>query len=127
MPRNEKLRADDVAAALLKARGLVSLAARQLGVTPKTVRRYIEQYATVREAREQAREELCDLAEGRLFNAITEGRSWAIKYFLSTQAHDRGYNLQAITAGLLKGMLQQQVTGLEEFLSATDYGDGGRN
>lgn len=91
MARPERFTTEEVAAALRKARGFVSVAARHLGCQEATVRRYIENYATVKLAQREAREEMKDIAEGKLFANISKGDNTAIIFFLKTQAKDRGY------------------------------------
>lgn len=87
----ERYTTDEVCDALMKAKGLVSVAARQLGCDAKTVRRYIERHPTVAQAKVEARESILDMAEGRLFQAIDKGEPWAISSILRTLGKERGY------------------------------------
>jgi hypothetical protein len=77
--------------AIRKNRGLVTVAARSLGVSRKTVHVRVAQSETLKEALAEAREFTADVAESKLFDCIESGEGWAIKYFLSTQAKARGY------------------------------------
>lgn len=77
--------------ALTEARGLISFAARKLGCHSNTVRNYIARHPTVAAAVYEAREAMKDVAEAKLVQSIHEGEAWAVKYYLSTQAKDRGY------------------------------------
>jgi hypothetical protein len=88
---HQQFKAEEVAAALLAAKGLVSVAARTLGCTPHTVRNYIARYASVAAAQREARESILDLTEARLFQAIDKGEPWAITSTLRTIGKDRGY------------------------------------
>jgi len=78
-----------------KARGKVSLVARDLGVAVRTVYYYAERYATVQNALDVAREHweegFLDTAELKLRDAVYDGQAWAIKYTLSTKGKERGY------------------------------------
>lgn len=88
---NEKYTAQQVADALLAAKGLVTVAARTLHCDPKTVDNYAKRYVMVREAKQQAREGILDMTEARLFQAIDKGEPWAIAMMLRTLGKDRGY------------------------------------
>lgn len=83
--------AADYAKAVTEAQGLISVAARRLGVTRSSVYSAINKHASVREAVEDARERTTDLAEGKLFSKISEGDMTAIIFYLKTQAKGRGY------------------------------------
>ena len=83
--------AEEVANAIRDANGMVSAAARKLGVTRKTVYNYINKYVTVKEALADARESLLDMTEAELFKAIKAGNVTAIMFTLKTIGKDRGY------------------------------------
>lgn len=83
--------AKQYAEAIRNARGFVSVAARQLGVTRKAVYNAINKYDSVREAVTDARENMTDLAEGKLVEQINEGNTTAIIFYLKTQGKQRGY------------------------------------
>lgn len=89
--RKPKFTARQVAQALEAQFGNISGAARQLGCDRVTVYKYIERYPTCREALQRGREQLKDLAEAKLVQAIAHGDPWAIQFYLRTQARDRGY------------------------------------
>lgn len=92
IPTNtERYTAEQMVDALLKAKGLVSVAAKMLGCTPRTVHAYINRYATVAQAKTEAREGILDMAEARLFQAIDKGEPWAISSILRTLGKERGY------------------------------------
>lgn len=90
---SEKFTADQMIAALKKARGMKTIAARALGCDYKTVVRYIEKYATVKQAFEEAQEEMADQVELTLFNQAMGVRgedgeykqypSWQLLMFLA--------------------------------------------
>ena len=82
---------EQVAAAIHEARGTQSVAARRLGCSRETLRRYANQFATVRTAVEDARDSLLDFAEDELIKLIGEGNITAIIFYLKTQGKKRGY------------------------------------
>ena len=77
--------------AVVSSHGLLSAAARNLGVEPAVLRRRIEKSARVAAAVADARELSVDVAELMLLQACKQGESWAIRFFLQTQGRDRGY------------------------------------
>ena len=90
-PRPERYTAAEMAAAVYEAKGLCSIAAKRLGCDPATVRNYAAKYPTVREAINQAREDLKDFAESKLLRRMDDDDLTAIIFFLKCQAKDRGY------------------------------------
>jgi len=91
MSRPNGHKAAEVAAAIRKNNGMLAAAARELGVSRQTVYNYIEKYVTVREARDEARDSLLDMTEGKLFAAIQGGNVTAIMFALKTIGKERGY------------------------------------
>jgi hypothetical protein len=80
-----------VADAIRSTRGLVSLAARQLGCDRSTVENYCDRYPTVRQALHDAREQRLDIAEAMLHSAVDRGELPAIMFYLKTVGKGRGY------------------------------------
>ena len=91
MAGKPKFTAEQVVEALDLSRGLVFLAAQALGCHPQTVRNYARRYARVREALEENRGRLVDLAEQKLAEAVEAGKHWAVVLTLKTLGKDRGY------------------------------------
>lgn len=91
MSRREEYTAQQMADAIKSSRGLKSHAAQRLGCNRATVDRYIREYATVKQAHEEARQATTDLAEASLYRAIQNGEGWATCFYLKTQGKDRGY------------------------------------
>lgn len=106
-----KYTAQEVARAIYEAKGFLTIAAKRLGCSYQTVLNYIERYATCREARDAVREEMKDLAEGKLFEQIQQGNLGAIKYYLSNQAKDRGYVERHEVVGKDQGPIEVVVKG----------------
>jgi hypothetical protein len=82
---------EEYALAIREARGLVSHAARRLGVTDEAMRQRLKRTPTLRQVRDEAREAMTDLAESSLYEQVIRGEGWAVCFYLKTQAKDRGY------------------------------------
>jgi hypothetical protein len=87
----EKFTTDKIISALKATNGLVYLAARQVGCTPKTIYTRAKSSAAVRQAIEDSRGELIDLSELKLRAAVLNGEPWAVALVLKTLGKDRGY------------------------------------
>jgi hypothetical protein len=85
------LKPAQIAAALRKSHGLVSVAARMLGCAVQTVYTHISKHEIVAQAMREASDEILDLAEGKLFQAINDGNLQAITFILKTKGRTRGY------------------------------------
>ena len=88
---NQRYTPEEVTDALNRSKGMVTVAARLLGCVPNTVQAYIDRYDEVREARNQEREAMTDVAELALYKAIQGGEAWAVCFYLKTQGKSRGY------------------------------------
>ena len=91
MARTHRYTAHQVIDALKTSKGMVFVAAKQLGCDPDTVQAYCRRYPTVEAAKQFARGELLDEAELRLWRAIQRDESWAIAFCLRTLGRHRGY------------------------------------
>lgn len=81
----------EIVSAIQASQGLVSVAARRLGVSRRTLYNRINKSRVIREALADARELTSDVAEAKLFQAIRNGEAWAIKFYLQTVGKQRGY------------------------------------
>ena len=77
--------------AIQRANGLISVAARSLGVTRRAVYKARDRHEKIRQAIEDARETTLDFAEGKLIEQIKSGNTTALIFFLKTQGKQRGY------------------------------------
>ena len=82
---------EEVIGALKQYHGMVAIAARKLRCSRQTIYTMIQNHPTVREALDEAREHMKDVAETSLFQHIIMGDAWAVCYYLKTQGRDRGY------------------------------------
>ena len=97
----EKYTAKELTKALQKTHGNIAAAAREVGCSRNTLKRYIEKYPTIAEVFEEERETLIDFAENQLFQQVKEGNITAIIFTLKTIGKHRGY------------VERQEVTGAE--------------
>jgi len=88
---HQKVTDSEIITALGKSRGMVSVAARQLGISRRAIYYRMEQNEEIAQAKEDARELTKDLAELSLIQALEAGEAWAVCFFLKTQAQSRGY------------------------------------
>lgn len=71
--------------------GLLFPTAKALGCAYNTVKNYIKRYPEVQEAIDEINENVKDMAEGHLYNAIKAGDMKVIMFYLDRKAGDRGY------------------------------------
>lgn len=93
--RPKRFTAQEMADALRAVAGIQAAAARALHCDVSTVKRYVREYPTVKEALEEARDGIVDLAESQLLIKLREGHWPAIKFVLQTIGRDRGWNPDA--------------------------------
>ena len=77
--------------ALIKADGIVSQAARNLGITRNALNQRIMKYPALKAACAEAREYLIDKGESALVTAVENNEAWAISLLLKTLGKNRGY------------------------------------
>ena len=84
----------EIERALREAKGMVYLAARQLGCHPDTIKARLKTSPQLRAVLESEDELVTDTAELKLYQAIITGEPWAIQYRLSRKGKARGYGEQ---------------------------------
>lgn len=107
--------------ALSETFGLVTLAARRLGIHPSTIYNRAKKTKKIQEAIDIARDNLVDNAELRLREAINRGDAWAVAFTLRTIGKKRGYTERhEVTGAEGEAIKTQNVTAvspeLVEFL-----------
>ena len=76
---------------LRRARGIVSVAAKNLGISDTALHRRIQRNKSLQAVKWEAREGILDMAEAKLFKAVSDEDWRAVKYILSTLGKHRGY------------------------------------
>jgi hypothetical protein len=71
--------------------GIIKTIAQKVGCDWHTAKKYITRFATIAHAYAAEKESVKDDVENSLIVKAKEGDVGAIKYYLSTQAKDRGY------------------------------------
>mgnify|MGYP000197292413 CR=1 FL=1 len=77
--------------AITASGGMVHHAAKSLGVSPQAIYKRAKKNPEITEAITNTRELITDMAETKLIQAIRDGKSWAIMFYLKCMAKDRGY------------------------------------
>lgn len=88
-----ELTPEQVNDAIIECRGVLSEAAQKLGVRRLWLRNFIMDRKSCAAIYKEAREELGDVAESRLYDLIDAGHFPAITFYLSTVHKSRGYGL----------------------------------
>lgn len=88
MPR---LRKTDIIAALRANKGMIASAARALRCSYQALYKRLKTDPQLQQVREEAREEILDLAESKLIEKIESGNLVAIMFVLKTLGRSRGY------------------------------------
>lgn len=112
-----KFKPVDIVHALNETRGMIYLAADRLGCEADTIYSYAKRYASVKEAITRHRGKTTDIAELKLYQAITDGESWAIQFYLRTQGRERGY-VEKVDVSIL---VQQAVAKVAKELDMTPH------
>ncbi len=90
MPRKQRYTADQVVQAIRGTKGFLTLAAKRLGCTLRTLENYANRYESVKEAVRENKETMLDIAEGKLFEQIQDSNMTAIIFFLKNKGKGRG-------------------------------------
>jgi len=83
--------AEQMIDALTRAEGFVSVAAKMLGCSVKTIERYIAEYPTVAAARHESKFKRDDFVEAQIMKRIKAGSDTMIIFYAKTQMKGRGY------------------------------------
>lgn len=101
-----KVQKQNVLETLAKTKGLVSPAARILGVSRGTLYNYIQADPEIKQAVYDSRETLIDMAEAKLAELVANGETTAIIFTLKTIGKHRGYIEKTETDHFIKEMPQ---------------------
>jgi len=91
MLMNQIYKEEDILKALKASRGIVSAAARRMGMTRRQLTRRVKSSEKLKEARDDARAEFCDLAESKLVENVEAGNVPSVLFALKCLGKDRGY------------------------------------
>jgi hypothetical protein len=92
MAKTDQYTAQQMIDALIEAKGMVTIAARKVPCTYRTMKRYIDKYPSVAQAQKEQREQMGDAVELALYDEAVNKRNTAALIFLAkTQFKDRGY------------------------------------
>jgi hypothetical protein len=86
-----KVTASEAAEAITESKGFITQAAKRLGISRQQLHNLINKHPTVKEALIDAREEMKDFTESKLYQAISDGNPTMIIFYAKTQMKDRGY------------------------------------
>lgn len=78
-------------AAIVASHGVLAWAARRLGCSRSAVYAAVGRNPELKAALEEQRDELLDLAESKLIQAVNDGDMRAVFFLLRTLGKDRGY------------------------------------
>lgn len=95
--------------AIIEANGLVTQAAKRLGVSHTAVLGMAERHPEVAEALRTAREKMLDVAESKLYQNIEANDNTAIIFYLKTQGKRRGYIERTETVTIDIARLQEMT------------------
>lgn len=90
-PKHKGLTEKTIAEALQASAGMLTMAARKLGVGHSALCYRLDKSPALQAARIEAKESILDLAEIKLFENIKKGDNQAIMFLLRTKGKHRGY------------------------------------
>lgn len=105
------------------SRGLISEIARRAELPRARVIDALKAFRDLQEAWSDEREQVLDLAEQKLFQAVEEGHKWAITLMLTTAGRTRGYAPAGAPETLVYELRMPGVPGLPEAENASDSGE----
>ncbi len=88
----KKYTIDQVAEALRKGDGILSVAAQMLGCHRNTIYNYLEDHTELKDVLEESRETIVDEAEKVLLKKVKEEDIRCVMFVLRTLGRHRGYN-----------------------------------
>lgn len=101
-----KVTAAQAAQAITEKKGFITQAAKRLGISRRQLHRLINKHPTVKEALTDAREEMKDFTEGKMYQKIADGDTTMIIFYAKTQMKDRGYVERQEVTGAGGGAVQ---------------------
>lgn len=112
-----------IAKALAATAGNMAAAAKKLGLNRSSVKRRVDASTDLQLVCSEAKETTTDIAESALVISIRKREPWAVRFWLRTQAKERGYTYREELSGPGGTPVPVQATaprGLIEALSKID-------
>lgn len=113
-----KVTTAQAAEALRDKKGFITQAAKQLGITRQQLHNLINAHPTVKAALIDAREEMKDFAEGKMYQGIADGNTALLIFYAKTQMKDRGYVERQEITGPDAGPIEVKDSPIEKLVSA---------
>jgi ParB-like chromosome segregation protein Spo0J len=89
--RQQQYTSEQVVEALQQTHGIMHRAAQKLGCDRRTIYRYAQRYAAVRQELEEQQEIRLDIGEDSLMSCVIAREPWAVALLLKTLGKERGY------------------------------------
>ena len=86
-----KTNAAEAAEALRESKGFITQAAKSLGISRRQLHNLINQHPTVKDALDDAKEEMKDFTESKIYQGIANDNTALIIFYAKTKMKDRGY------------------------------------
>jgi len=115
-----KVTAAQAAQAIENKKGFITQAAKQLGISRRQLHRLVNLHPTVKEALADAREEMKDFTESKMYQAIADGNPTMIIFYAKTQMKDRGYVERQEIVGRDSGPVEVAISPLDKINRALD-------
>jgi hypothetical protein len=115
-----KVTATEAAKALKNHKGFITQAAKTLGISRSHLHYLINKHPTVKEALIDAREEMKDFTESKMYQAIEDGNTTMIIFYAKTQMKDRGYVERQEIVGKDSGPVEVAISPLDKINRALD-------
>jgi hypothetical protein len=124
-PRQKRKTTAEKLAAIDGSGGVLNAIANKADVDRSTVRRWRDTDEQFAQEMVEERDSVSDDGETQLIQAVRAGQPWAVKYWLSTQAKNRGYTMSTKTE--IPGSIQRSkvvIVRLPENGRETNAGQG---
>ena len=119
-----RLNKTNLTAALRESKGAVSIAAKRLGIDRTTIYNYIKRWPEAAAVLEEVRDEVCDIAELKLYAMINnedhKDQLKAIQYQLDTHGRRRGWGAPIITQVEVSGDVNTSNTNRVDVTKLSD-------
>ncbi len=109
--------AEQAIQALRDKKGFITQAAKQLGISRRQLHRLINAHPTIKEALVDAKEEMKDFAESKIYQGIKQGNATLIIFYAKTQMKDRGYVERQEIVGKDSGPVEVAISPRDKLLS----------